>query len=83
MELPFQHKWMVFLALVLTIFSNLLALVGPMISGMAIDAIGTDPGQVDFPSVFWYCLMLIGFYAFSSLLTYILTAHDQPQPARH
>lgn len=69
----FEHKWMVFFALVLSISSNLLALVGPMISGMAIDAIGTEPGQVDFPSVFWYCLLLILFYAFSSLLSYILS----------
>ena len=68
-----EHKWMVFFALVLSISSNLLALVGPMISGMAIDAIGTEPGQVDFPSVFWYCLLLILFYAFSSLLSYILS----------
>lgn len=68
-----EHKWMVFFALVLSISSNLLALVGPMISGMAIDAIGTEPGQVDFPSVFWYCLLLILFYVFSSLLSYILS----------
>ena len=43
---------MTLLALALTVVSNLLALLGPMLSGMAIDAIGTEPGQVDFPAVF-------------------------------
>ena len=39
----YQHKWMIFTALFLTISSNLLALIGPMLSGLAIDAI--EPGE--------------------------------------
>jgi ABC-type multidrug transport system fused ATPase/permease subunit len=34
-----RYKWRLFLAIVLTIGSNLLALVGPLLSGYAIDAI--------------------------------------------
>ena len=56
----------------MTIVSNLLALVGPMLSGYAIDAIH-GPNDVDFPLVFFYAALMIGFYALSSLLTYILT----------
>ena len=56
----------------LTIVSNLLGLVGPMLSGYAIDAIH-GPNDVDFPLVFFYAALMIGFYALSSLLTYILT----------
>lgn len=37
-----QYKYLLLLALVLTIGSNLLSLVGPMLSGYAIDAI--EPG---------------------------------------
>ena len=40
-----QHKWMVLAAVSLTITGNLLALLGPMLSGYAIDAIGVGPGH--------------------------------------
>ena len=68
----YQYKWLLFLALFLTIVSNLLGLVGPMLSGYAIDAIH-GPNDVDFPLVFFYAALMIGFYALSSLLTHILT----------
>ena len=34
-----QYKWLLLLAFIMTVGSNLLALVGPMLSGYAIDAI--------------------------------------------
>ena len=68
----YQYKWLLFLALFLTLASNLLGLVGPMLSGYAIDAIHV-PGDVDFPRVFFYAVLMILFYAASSLLTYLLT----------
>lgn len=68
----YQYKWLLFLALFLTIVSNLLGLIGPMLSGYAIDAIH-GPNDVDFPLVFFYAALMIGFYGVSSLLTYILT----------
>lgn len=68
-----QHKWMVAVALLLTIGSNLLALVGPMLSGFAIDAIGTAAGGVDFEKVFLYCGLMGLFYLASSVLSYILS----------
>ena len=36
----YAHKWMSLGAVLLTVGSNLLALLGPMLSGRAIDAIG-------------------------------------------
>ena len=60
-------------AFLLTVTSNLLALLGPMLSGEAIDAIGIDPGSANFPRVFFYCLLMIIFYAVSSLLSYVLS----------
>ena len=68
----YQYKWLLFLALFLTLASNLLGLVGPMLSGYAIDAIH-GPGDVDFPRVFFYAVLMILFYAAPSLLTYLLT----------
>ncbi len=67
----YQYKWLLLLALLLTIVSNLLGLVGPMLSGYAIDAIH-GPGDVDFPQVFFYAALMIAFYAASSLLAYVL-----------
>ena len=69
----YAHKWMALGAVLLTVASNLLALLGPMLSGAAIDAIGIEPGQADFPTVFFYCGLMIVFYAVSSLLSYILS----------
>ncbi len=69
----YQHKWMLLLALVLTISSNLLALVGPSLAGKAIDSFGGGAGQVMFDKVFYYCVVMVGFYALSSLLSYILS----------
>ena len=68
----YKYKWLLLLALILTVTSNLLGLVGPMLSGYAIDAIH-GPGDVDFPRVFFYAALMLLFYAVSSLLTYILT----------
>ena len=68
-----RHKWMALAGLLLTITSNLLALLGPMLSGAAIDAIGIEPGRADFPKVFFYCGLMVIFYAASSLLSYVLS----------
>lgn len=67
-----QYRYWVLLALALTIGSNLLALVGPMLSGYAIDAIEPGFGKVDFPRVFYYAGMMVLFYLCSSVLSYIL-----------
>ena len=67
----FKHKWLVFFAFILTISSNLLALVGPLLSGYAIDAISGD--RVLFDQVFYYCFWMILFYLGSSILSYALS----------
>ncbi len=69
----YQHKWMLLLALFLTVSSNLLALLGPMLSGLAIDAIGTTAGGVRFETVFYYCVLMVVFYVASSALSYGLS----------
>ena len=68
-----QHKWMVLAAVSLTITGNLLALLGPMLSGYAIDAIGVGPGQANFDLVLFYCGLMLVFYVLSSGLSYLLS----------
>ena len=69
-----RHKGMVFTALMLTIASNLLALVGPTLSGYAIDAIEPGKGAVIFEQVFYYCFLMAVFFAATSAPSYILSA---------
>ncbi len=67
-----QYKYLLLLALLLTVGSNLLALVGPMLSGYAIDAIEPGIGKVDFSRVYYYAGLMVVFYLFSAVLSYIL-----------
>ena len=53
--------------------SNIFALLGPKLSGDAIDAIGTKPGGVDFPTVFYYVKFMLLFYALSAVSSYALS----------
>lgn len=69
----YRHKWMLLFAFLLTVSSNLLALLGPMLSGLAIDAIGTATGGVQFQTVFYYCALMVVFYVVSSALSYGLS----------
>ncbi len=66
-----ESKFLLWLACVTTIVANVLALYGPKLTGIAIDAIG-GPGQVHFDKVLYYCVLMIFFYIISSVLTYIL-----------
>ena len=68
----YAYKWLLLLALALSMAGNLLALVGPKLSGYAIDAIGSGAGRVNFPVVFRYAWLMIVFYLVSSGLSYLL-----------
>lgn len=67
-----RYKLWLLLALGMTVAGNLLALVGPMLSGYAIDAIEPGAGRVDFDRVFYYAGLMVIFYIGSSLLSYAL-----------
>lgn len=67
-----EAKWLLLIAVILTIASNILALVGPMLSGYAIDAIELGKGRVDFDTVFYFAGWMILFYLISSVFSYIL-----------
>lgn len=70
----YKYKWNVLLAFLLMITSDLLALIGPKLSGKAIEAIEPGVGAVDFKTVFLYCGLMGAFYALSSGLSFVLSA---------
>ena len=67
-----RYKWRVLTAFILMLGSNLFALIGPWLSGMAIDAIAWE-GGVDFAAVGRYCLLMAVFYVLSSGFSYLLS----------
>lgn len=69
----FQYKAFMAIAIILSIASNSFALIGPNLSGLAIDNIGLGQGEVNFQKVFYYCKLMILFYIISATLTYILS----------
>ena len=69
---PYGTRFLLLLALLLA--GNLLALAAPLLSGRAVDAVGIRAGGVDFPGVVRNCLGMLGCYALSSLLNYIVAS---------
>ena len=71
-----HFKGTAILALLLVVSSNVLALLGPTLSGRAIDAIRYDAvtktAEVDFETVFFNCALMAVFYLISAGLSYIL-----------
>ncbi len=63
---------MLALALSLSIAGNIFALIGPTLSGRAIDAVAGGRGQVDFETVFYYAKRMVLFYAASAGLAYLV-----------
>ena len=67
------QQWPLFVtALLLTLLSNQLSLLGPKYSGAAIDAIELE-GGVDFSTVWVNIGFMIACYALSALLAYVLS----------
>ena len=70
-----HYKWAMLAAFGMMLLSNLLALAGPALSGIVINAIdpfgGADAtGAVDMDTVVKYCILLIVFYAVSAIMSY-------------
>lgn len=67
-----RFRWGYLLALLLSVLSNLLALVGPKLSGKAIDAIGIFAGEADFEAVIRFCVLMLIAYVISAVMAYTL-----------
>ena len=67
------QQWPLFtVALLLTLGSNQLSLLGPRYSGAAIDAIEFESG-VNFPAVWENIIKMLGCYLISAVLSYVLS----------
>ena len=67
-----RYKMRLILAVFLSLSSSFFSLIGPYLSGKCIDAI-VGEGNVNFPEVYFYIVLLIIFYVVSSLLSYLLS----------
>ena len=68
-----QYKHLVLGALFFAVVGNVLALVAPVLSANAINAIDTKTGVVDIQLVIRYCIAMAVCYLLSSVFTYALT----------
>ena len=69
----YKYKFTIIISIILTIVSNIFALVGPMLSGYAIEVIEKGNGNIDFLKIFYYAFLMIVFYFCSSILSYIIS----------
>ncbi len=67
-----KYRFLMVLAFAMTVASNVFSLMGPMLSGYAIDAIEPGIGSVDFKRVFYYAGWMVLFYVASSALSYLI-----------
>ena len=68
-----KYPVMILSGFLLMLTSNLFSLMGPKLSGKAIDAIGNEPGAVDFERVFFYVGLMVGLYLISAVFAYLLS----------
>ena len=68
-----RYKMLLVTCILLSIGGNLLALAGPYVSGLAVDAMELGTGRVDFSSVGFYSVLMVLLYIASAVLSYALT----------
>jgi ATP-binding cassette subfamily B protein len=68
-----SYRLRIVLAIFLTVLSNCIALLGPMLSGRAIDAMTGGIRAVVFSRVFYYSTLMACFYVVSAILNYVLS----------
>lgn len=67
-----KYRFLLVLAMILSVSSSLLALYGPKLSGEAINAISLGTGKVDFETVFRCAGLMAIFYVAAAALSYLL-----------
>lgn len=69
----YDSRILLLAAAVMTVISNLFALIGPLLSGYAIDAIEPGKGKVIMSQVFFYVGLMVVFYLISAVMSYVLS----------
>ncbi len=69
----FRYQWLILLAFLMMLISNLLALVGPRLSGFAIDALSGDfSGELIFAPMYDFCLSVFELQMCGQVLYYCI-----------
>lgn len=68
-----EYRFHCLLAIILTLLGNVFALIGPRLSGYAIDAIELGTGNVRMDQVLYYATWMIVLYVLSALFSYWLS----------
>ena len=66
------HRFLLILAVLLSVTSSLLSLYGPKLSGQAINAIDLESGNVDMDTIIHCAGLMVLCYVASAVLTYLL-----------
>ncbi len=67
-----KERRLMVISLILMLLSSACSLVGPKLSGLAINAIGDTAGGVDFRSVSYYCGAMLVMYLLSGVFSYLV-----------
>jgi ATP-binding cassette subfamily B protein len=68
-----KFKYLLITALILTITSNILALLGPSLTGKIMDEIELGEGNINFRNIYYFAILMGIFYISSCILTYIIS----------
>ena len=68
-----KFKYLLIIALILTITSNILALLGPSLTGKIMDEIELGEGNINFRNIYYFAILMGIFYISSCILTYIIS----------
>ena len=69
----FKFRFLLIIAFILTILSNLFALLGPSITGLMMNEIAAGEGKVNFSNISYYAFLLFLFYLLSSVLSLFIS----------
>lgn len=64
-----DFKWILLIVVLLSLTSNMLALLGPSLAGKAIKEASAGIGNVDFEKVYYHAIRMLCYYVISSLLS--------------
>lgn len=68
-----KFRFLLVIALVLTIFSNVLALLGPELTGLMMDEIDKGEANINFGNIYYYASLMALFYLSSSLFSFVIS----------
>ena len=69
----FKFRFLLILALILTISSNILALFGPKLTGLIMDEIDMGESNINFSNIYYYAGLMVLFYLTSSIFTFVIS----------